>query len=324
MGLAVPECVAGVFCWPKPSAQARESWNRSREPQPQTLLAGLEVHCRLGRGADRARSSTQGATWSLGRTKGRATAIWRAALMCFIAVTAGIESPVRLSNAAERSPELLVIRVFVVNATKNGEKRETAFRVTNDRVGHFLGRAGDNETQTPVRHQNGGDPIFAFGQLSQHFLDTGLVELVDIRRIRRDTADHPWRRTSAEVFDDGNHIERFTGGRLPFDGDVVQSDPRASVEFHLIQLPLHGGQLPVKNYRAYDAAEGNGRRQTDHPTVASVNSINKSLRGYGLLLFGCLCSVAGVAFGYRRRFVSLAISFIMAAIIAFHTIALLL
>lgn len=93
MGRAVPECVARVFCWPKPIAQARESWNRSREPQDEktdkSRLAGARLFARLGHAARADHCGTNNAK-SLGRAHGRSS---QGALVTFVASLIDAQGP---------------------------------------------------------------------------------------------------------------------------------------------------------------------------------------------------------------------------------------
>lgn len=68
--------------------------------------------------------------------------------------------------------------------------------------------------------------------------------------------------------------------------------------FHLIQLPLHNIKLPSKNEGTYDAGEGYSSSQENHPSIASINTINESLVSCGLLS----CSLSSMILGYARLF----------------------
>jgi hypothetical protein len=108
-----------------------------------------------------------------------------------------------------------------------------------------------------------------------------------------------WR--SADVFVNKFQInmgcwrENERSGNGSFDGQ-----PRASAFPHLIQLALHGNQLFSENYGTDYASSSNYSSQSDHPSVASIDSINQRLVGYCCLAAVFLCSYFGILFLLRH------------------------
>ena len=85
----------------------------------------------------------------------------------------------------------------------------------------------------------------------------------------------------------------------PRDTYAGSKNPWPLIGFHSVQLSLHDGQLFTENYRTDYSATGDYRGQRDHPSVASIYSVNKSLIGYFCLALVFLGTYFGLFFLLR-------------------------